>query len=155
MEIRTYVGNLAKTTTPEEISALFAQAGTVTSVDLVKDRTTGLSRGFAFVSMPTQAEAEVNSLVARISSVREQINVAQSQVALQQTAIDDMVANAGEIILWDATPAGGSYYASANPQEWQATLYNQIVDADSRIVRPRQIYTGATQRPFVPLDKRA
>jgi cold-inducible RNA-binding protein len=58
MDVRIYVGNLAKTTTQEEISTLFAQAGTVTSVDLVKDRVTGQSKGFAFVSMPTQAEAD-------------------------------------------------------------------------------------------------
>lgn len=58
MEIRIYVGNLNKATTQEEISTLFAQAGTVTSVDLVKDRVTGQSKGFAFVSMPTQAEAD-------------------------------------------------------------------------------------------------
>jgi len=58
MDIRIYVGNLAKTTTQEEINTLFAQAGTVSSVDLVKDRVTGLSKGFAFVSMPTQAEAD-------------------------------------------------------------------------------------------------
>lgn len=58
MEIRIYVGNLNKATTQEEISTLFAQAGTVTSVELVKDRATGQSKGFAFVSMPDQAEAE-------------------------------------------------------------------------------------------------
>ena len=53
------------------------------------------------------AEAEVNSLVARISSLREQINVAQSQVALQQTAIDDMVIRApfsGVALSKDAQP---------------------------------------------------
>ena len=58
MDIRIYVGNLNKATTQEEINTLFAQAGTVTSVDLVKDRATGESKGFAFVSMPTQAEAD-------------------------------------------------------------------------------------------------
>ncbi len=41
-----------------------------------------------------QAEAEVNSLIARLSSLREQVNVAESQVALQQTALDDMVIRA-------------------------------------------------------------
>jgi HlyD family secretion protein len=53
------------------------------------------------------AQAEVNSLVARITSMREQINVAQSQVALQQTAIDDMVIRApfsGVAISKDAQP---------------------------------------------------
>ena len=58
MDIRIYVGNLAKSITQDEINALFAQAGTVSSVDLVKDKATGLSKGFAFVSMPSQAEAD-------------------------------------------------------------------------------------------------
>ena len=58
MDTRIYVGNLNKSTTEEEINTLFAQAGTVTSVDLVKDKGTGKSKGFAFVSMPEQAEAE-------------------------------------------------------------------------------------------------
>lgn len=58
MDIRIYVGNLARNTTADEINTLFAQAGTVSAVDLVKDRVTGQSKGFAFVSMPTQAEAD-------------------------------------------------------------------------------------------------
>ncbi|PIU91238.1 MAG: RNA-binding protein [Chloroflexi bacterium CG_4_10_14_0_8_um_filter_57_5] len=58
MEIRIYVGNLAKSTTAAEIKALFEQAGAVTTVDLVKDRDSGLSKGFAFVTMTTQADAD-------------------------------------------------------------------------------------------------
>lgn len=58
MDIRIYVGNLSKSTTQEEINALFAQAGTVSAVDLVKDRESGASRGFAFVTMNEQAEAD-------------------------------------------------------------------------------------------------
>jgi RNA recognition motif-containing protein len=58
MEIRIYVGNLAKSTTEPEIKTLFEQAGQVTLVDLVKDRDSGMSKGFAFVNMPTQAEAD-------------------------------------------------------------------------------------------------
>jgi RNA recognition motif-containing protein len=58
MDTRIYVGNLNKSTTQDEINTLFTQAGTVTSVDLVKDKGTGMSKGFAFVSMPEQAEAE-------------------------------------------------------------------------------------------------
>ncbi len=58
MDIRIYVGNLAKSTTQEEINTLFAQAGTVSSVELVKEKGSGLSKGFAFVAMPTQAEAD-------------------------------------------------------------------------------------------------
>ena len=58
MDTRIYVGNLNKSTTQDEINTLFAQAGTVTSVDLIKDKGTGKSKGFAFVTMPEQAEAE-------------------------------------------------------------------------------------------------
>lgn len=58
MDIRIYVGNLAKSTTQDEINTLFATAGTVSSVELVKDKSTGLSKGFAFVSMPDQADAD-------------------------------------------------------------------------------------------------
>ena len=53
-----------------------------------------MKEGLTTPSSIDQAQAEVNSLIARISSVREQINVARSQVALQQTAIDDMVIRA-------------------------------------------------------------
>ena len=58
MDIRIYVGNLAKSTTEEEIKSLFTQAGEVSSVDLVKEKGTGMSKGFAFVSMPTQESAD-------------------------------------------------------------------------------------------------
>jgi RNA recognition motif-containing protein len=58
MDTRIYVGNLAKSTTQDEINTLFSQAGVVTSVDLIKDKGTGQSKGFAFVSMPSQEEAE-------------------------------------------------------------------------------------------------
>ena len=58
MPSRLYVGNLAYSTTEEELKDLFAQAGTVSSVALIKDRDTGRSKGFAFVEMSNQAEAE-------------------------------------------------------------------------------------------------
>jgi cold-inducible RNA-binding protein len=58
MDIRIYVGNLSKSTTEAEINTLFAQAGKVSTVELVKDRDSGLSKGFAFVTMTDQAEAD-------------------------------------------------------------------------------------------------
>jgi RNA recognition motif-containing protein len=58
MDIRIYVGNLNKGTTQDEVKTLFAQAGTVTSVEIAKDKGTGMSKGFAFVAMPTQADAD-------------------------------------------------------------------------------------------------
>ena len=54
---RLYIGNLPFSTTENDLEELFKQAGTVTSVDLMQDRQTGKSRGFAFVQMGTQEEA--------------------------------------------------------------------------------------------------
>jgi RNA recognition motif-containing protein len=58
MESKLYVGNLAYATTEQELRDLFSQAGTVVSVDLITDRATGRSKGFAFVEMSNQAEAQ-------------------------------------------------------------------------------------------------
>ena len=58
MNSKLYVGNLSKSTTQAELNALFAQAGQVTTVDVIKDRRTGESRGFAFITMSGQSEAD-------------------------------------------------------------------------------------------------
>ena len=58
MSEKLYVGNLPKSTTQEELSALFTQAGEVASTDIITDRNSGESKGFAFVTMSTQSEAE-------------------------------------------------------------------------------------------------
>jgi RNA recognition motif-containing protein len=58
MDTKLYVGNLSYATTEEQLRELFSQAGTVVSVALISDRDTGRSRGFAFVEMQTQAEAQ-------------------------------------------------------------------------------------------------
>ncbi|PKO09417.1 MAG: RNA-binding protein [Chloroflexi bacterium HGW-Chloroflexi-2] len=58
MENKLYVGNLSYATTEDELNTLFSNAGTVTSVAVIKDRETGRSKGFAFVEMSSQAEAE-------------------------------------------------------------------------------------------------
>ena len=58
METRLYIGNMSKETTEQDLRTMFSEAGTVGSVDVVMDRQTGKSRGFAFVTMSNQAEAE-------------------------------------------------------------------------------------------------
>ncbi len=58
METRLYVGNLAYSATEEELKSMFGQAGTVTSVAVIKDRETGRSKGFAFVEMASEADAQ-------------------------------------------------------------------------------------------------
>jgi cold-inducible RNA-binding protein len=58
MDVRLYIGNLPKSTTEAELKTLFAQAGSVTAVEVIKDRSSGESKGFAFVTMPDQAQAD-------------------------------------------------------------------------------------------------
>jgi len=58
MNVKLYVGNLSYTTTEDDLRILFAQAGNVASVAIIKDRDTDRSKGFGFVEMSTQAEAE-------------------------------------------------------------------------------------------------
>lgn len=57
MASRLFVGNLPFTTTENDLQDHFAQAGAVTAVNIMQDRATGRSRGFAFVEMSSQDEA--------------------------------------------------------------------------------------------------
>ena len=53
-----YIGNLNFKTTEENLTEKFAQFGEVTSATIIKDKTSGLSKGFGFVEMPNDDEAE-------------------------------------------------------------------------------------------------
>jgi cold-inducible RNA-binding protein len=56
-DTRLFVGNLSYTTTQNDLQDAFSEAGVVTSVSLMMDKFTGKSRGFAFVEMASQEEA--------------------------------------------------------------------------------------------------
>ena len=55
---KLYVGNLPYETNEDDLQALFAQAGGVESVNVMRDRETGRARGFAFVEMANDADAQ-------------------------------------------------------------------------------------------------
>ena len=55
---RLFVGSLPYTTMDEDLNQLFAQAGTVDSAVVISDRDTGRSKGFGFVEMSTDEEAQ-------------------------------------------------------------------------------------------------
>jgi RNA recognition motif-containing protein len=58
-----YVGNLSFEATEDEVRALFAEFGEVSSVNLISDRDSGRPKGFGFVEMP-QAEQAQNAMKA-------------------------------------------------------------------------------------------
>jgi RNA recognition motif-containing protein len=68
MEVKLYVGNLPYDTTEEDLRTLFAQAGTVASVAVIRDRDTGRSKGFGFVEMGSQADAQ--NAITKFNSYR-------------------------------------------------------------------------------------
>ncbi len=65
MATRLYIGNLSYDTTEGDLQRLFEQAGTVKSCNIIMDRFTNKSRGFGFVEMSTQDEA--NKAVAEFN----------------------------------------------------------------------------------------
>jgi cold-inducible RNA-binding protein len=58
MGTKLYVGNLPFNTTENELQELFSQAGAVQEVTLMQDRFTGKSRGFAFITMGSEEDAQ-------------------------------------------------------------------------------------------------
>ncbi len=58
MSRKLYVGNLPFSTTETELEELFGRMGSVESVNVIRDMATGRARGFAFVEMATEEEAQ-------------------------------------------------------------------------------------------------
>ena len=58
MARKLYVGNLPFETGEQDLQELFASAGTVETVNVIRDTATGRARGFAFVEMATDADAQ-------------------------------------------------------------------------------------------------
>jgi RNA recognition motif-containing protein len=58
MNKNLYIGNLPYEVTEEDLRTNFSEVGKISSVSIIKDKYTGLSRGFGFVEMETEKEAE-------------------------------------------------------------------------------------------------
>jgi RNA recognition motif-containing protein len=58
MATKLYVGNLPFKVREEDLTSLFQQAGTVESVNIIRDKFSGQSRGFGFVEMATPEDAQ-------------------------------------------------------------------------------------------------
>ena len=64
LQLNIYVGNLAYSTTEEDLRSIFSAFGDVSKVSIIKDKETGRSKGFGFVEMPdnSSAQAAINGL---------------------------------------------------------------------------------------------
>jgi RNA recognition motif-containing protein len=58
MNVMLYIGNLAKSTTEDELKTLFEQVGEVTAIRIMKNPSNGASRGFGFLTMSAESEAD-------------------------------------------------------------------------------------------------
>ena len=79
--MKLLVRNLSRTTTEAEIRALFATHGTVTECDLVLDQETGKSKGFGFVVMPDDKQAQTAMAALheqRVAKNRIRVKIAKS-----------------------------------------------------------------------------
>jgi cold-inducible RNA-binding protein len=80
MAKKVYVGNLNYQTTEDTLRELFAEYGGVESVSVITDRYTGRSKGFAFVEMSTDSDAQeaISALNGKMVDDRE-LNVAEAR----------------------------------------------------------------------------
>jgi RNA recognition motif-containing protein len=80
-----FVGNLDSALTEDQVRALFEPHGAVETVTIVKDRDTGRSRGFAFVEMTSDTEAETARIALNGKLVRErQLSVNEARPKLDR-----------------------------------------------------------------------
>jgi len=106
MEAKLYVGHLSYDTTEDELRSLFTQVGTVNEVALIKDRDTGTSKGFAFVTMNSQEEANkaIEQFTGRSLGNRElTVNIARPREERPRSGYDS-----------NQRGGGGGYRSNSN-----------------------------------------
>ncbi len=103
-QTKLYVGNLSYETTEDDLRRLFSMAGTVNQVAMIKDRDTGSFKGFAFITM--NSEEEANKAVERFNG--HSIGSRELKVNLARSG-KDRSANR-----FDTNPMGG--YGSLSPK---------------------------------------
>lgn len=104
MEVKLYVGNFPYETTEDDLRALFIQAGAIASVTMIKDRDTGQSKGFAFITMGSQGEAQraINTFNGYKMGDRElKVNTAKAREEQPRGGYNDYNNNRGR------RPGGG------------------------------------------------
>ena len=89
MQTKLYVGNLSYNATAEDLSGLFSKFGAVQSAEIIKDRYTGQSKGFAFVQMSSSEEAEKALELNGSDFLGRNINVSEARPQEKRTGGGD------------------------------------------------------------------
>jgi len=87
METKLYVGNLSPDVTEDGLRTMFATAGTIVAIDMIKDRDSGRMKGFAFVTMNSDADAQnaIKTLNEKMLDDRAiKVNIAKPRVEQPQ-----------------------------------------------------------------------
>ena len=105
MSTKLYVGNLSFNTTENDLQDAFAAHGPVTSVDLIMDKMSGRSRGFAFVTMESKEAAEA------------------AIAALNGTNLDGRDLTVNEARPREDRPAGGSGFGGGQKRRQFTSRY--------------------------------
>ncbi len=79
MLAKLYVGNLSYNATEEDLKGAFSKYGTIQNVEVIKDRYTGQSKGFAFVEMSTSEEAQKALELNGTDFLGRNINVSEAK----------------------------------------------------------------------------
>lgn len=77
--MKLLVRNLSRSTTEQQINTLFSAHGSVTECNLVLDQATGKSKGFAFIEMPDDSEAQ--AAIAALQEMRVDKNKIRVKIA--------------------------------------------------------------------------
>ncbi|MGA7192008.1 MAG: RNA-binding protein [Anaerolineales bacterium] len=89
MNVMLYIGNLAKSTTEDELKTLFEQVGEVTTIRIMKNPSNGASRGFGFLTM--SAESEADKAVSRFNTftlANNQLKVSLAKPRVQRPVFE-------------------------------------------------------------------
>jgi len=87
METKLYVGNLSPDVTEDGLRTMFATAGTIVAIDMIKDRDSGRMKGFAFVTMNSDADAQnaIKTLNEKMLDDRAiKVNIAKPRIEQPQ-----------------------------------------------------------------------
>jgi hypothetical protein len=121
MSKKLYVGNISFQTTNEELMQAFGQYGTVTNAQVVTDRETGRSRGFAFVEMADGGDEAVTAMNGALLAAAAVVVTAAAEEEAVATVVEAAEAAAAMAAAGAATVA-----ATAEAAEAAATKANKL-----------------------------